>query len=78
MPIGFDTLNCVVSIETEMIQNLLIDGVIQWHKLFLREQALWCLIFELLVPGVLSYLFNVVALCRVNFKDFGDEMGTIS
>ena len=50
--VGLYTLDCVVGIKAELIENLLVDRVIQWHELLSGEEAFWGLVLELLVPGV--------------------------
>jgi hypothetical protein len=50
--VGLNALDCVVGIKAELIENLLVDRVIQWHELLGGEEAFRSLILELLVPGV--------------------------
>lgn len=66
MTIRFDTFDCVISIESELLQNLLIYCVVEWHKLLLGEETLWCFIFELFEPRMGPYFLNSVALAGVD------------
>ena len=72
MSIRFDTLHCVVWIETKFVKDLLIDGVLQGHQLLPWEQSRWLLVSELTVPRVIPDLFDSVTLagfCDENFRD---------
>ncbi len=59
--VRFDTLHCVVCIETELLQNLLINRVIKRHELLLRKETLWTFVFELFEPGMRADFLNSVS-----------------
>jgi hypothetical protein len=59
--VRFDALHCVVCIETELLQNLLINRVIKRHELLLRKETLWTFVFELFKPGMCADFLNSVS-----------------
>ena len=66
MSVRFDALDRIICIEAELLQYLLVNGVVYGHELLLGEETARCLVFELFVPGVLADLEDVVALLRLN------------
>lgn len=66
MPIRLDTFYRIVGVKTKLFQDLLIDRVVERHKLLLWEQTFRSLVFKLLKPRMCSDLFNRVTLARVN------------
>lgn len=78
MAICFYTLYRVVSIETELFQNLFINRVIQRHELLLGEETLWTFVFELFEPGMCTDFLNSVALLRFYLQNFANKMSTVS
>jgi len=59
--VRFDALHSVVCIETELLQNLLINRVIKRHELLLRKETLWTFVFELFEPGMCADFLNSVS-----------------
>jgi hypothetical protein len=77
MSVCFDAFDRVVRIEAELVENLLVEGIVQRHNLLRREQSDWLLVFKLLVPGVGSNLFNSISVLRLNLKDLRNKMAAI-
>lgn len=77
MPIRLDTFYRIVGVKTKLFQDLLIDRVVERHKLLLWEQTFRSLVFKLLKPRMCSDLFNRVTLARVNLQYFTYKMSAI-
>ena len=68
--VGLDTFDRIVWIEAKFIQNLLVDGVFDWHELFAWEKAWGLFIVGLAEPGMVSDLLDSIALLRLSLEDF--------
>ena len=76
--IRFDALNRVVRVKAELIENLFVDSIVDWHDLLSWEQALRLLVLELLVPRMRPYLLYRVSSIRVSLQNFTDEVTAVS
>ena len=77
MSVCFDAFDRVVRVEAELVENLLVEGIVQRHNLLRREQSDWLFVFKLLVPGVGPNLFNSISVLRLYLKDLRNKMAAI-
>ena len=78
MPVRFDALYGIVRIEAELIEHLLIDGIIQGHGLLLGwEQALRLFVLELSIPRVGPDFLYGIANIWLDLQDLGEEVGAV-